>query len=498
MPITSKGFARTTIVLLALGFLALVGIVATTFVLAERTQGYFSEVLEAREARAATVDLRNAIYVAETAQRGFLIAGSEIYLAPLDGARATVERELERLGNILAAYPQATEPMARLREVVAGKFAEMDETIALRRSGDIEEMLAIVRTNRGKALMDEANVFFTGLINAADDRLVEGVGEQRSNALLLRWVTIVGGLLIIAVVAGSAGAVLLYTRDLDRARAEVTALNASLENRVNERTADLARANDEIQRFAYIVTHDLRAPLVNIMGFTSELESGVASMKELLDRQPEDAAGDPVVEQARLAANEDLPEAIGFIRSSTRKMDGLINAILKLSREGRRALRPERIDLAAVFSGATDAIRHQLDEAGGTIDLDLKVDTITTDRMGLEQVIGNLLDNAVKYRARQRPLALAVRALVASGNRIAIEITDNGRGIAEQDLERVFELFRRAGEQDQAGEGIGLASVRAMVRRLGGDISVSSKLGEGTTFRIVLPRFLVVSEGQAA
>ena len=96
--------------------------------------------------------------------------------------------------------------------------------------------------------------------------------DQESSITALQWVTIGGALVILLVVGGSAWTIVLYTRQLIAAQREVAALNIGLEARVRERTADLGRANDEIQRFAYIVTHDLRAPLVNIMGFTSELE----------------------------------------------------------------------------------------------------------------------------------------------------------------------------------------------------------------------------------
>ena len=143
--------------------------------------------------------------------------------------------------------------------------------------------------------------------------------RRLSKRQLLRWVSIVGGAIIIAVVAAAAFAVFRYTRELSEAREEVSALNADLEERVKERTAQLAHANDEVQRFAYIVTHDLRAPLVNIMGFTSELEDSVERLQALIDKT--DASkdlNDPVARDARQAATEDFPEAIRFIRSSTR------------------------------------------------------------------------------------------------------------------------------------------------------------------------------------
>jgi signal transduction histidine kinase len=191
--------------------------------------------------------------------------------------------------------------------------------------------------------------------------------------------------------------------------------------------------------------------------------------------------------EARAAVHQDLPEAIGFIRSSTSKMDGLINAILKLSREGRRVLRPEHIDMAPLLEAAAANVRHRLSEANGELVIGTPMPNVISDRLALEQVFGNLLDNAVKYLDASRPGRVAVRGRPGRGQ-VVYEVEDNGRGIAPQDQERIFDLFRRAGAQDRPGEGIGLAHVRALVRRLGGEITVESVLGQGTTFRVSLPR----------
>jgi signal transduction histidine kinase len=499
MSITNRFFVQATAALLIVGFLALLGIVGMTFWLGERAQIYFNEVIEARDARGAAVDLRNALQTAESSQRGFLFTGNEIYLAPYDTAKTLAQRQLDALSRMLAFYPGANVSVQRLTTIITEKFGEMDQTIALKRDRRDLEALALVRSNRGKALMDEANVFFSGIIRAADERLTTGVGEQRANAAWLRWFSIIGGIIIVAVVGGAAITVLRYTRELGEARDEVGILNAGLEERVRDRTADLAKANEEIQRFVYIISHDLRAPLVNIMGFTRELEDGLKSLQALVDRSEAGSdPADPVVRDARIASTEDLPEAIGFIRSSTQKMDNLINAILKLSREGRRTLRPERIELGEVIMASAAAIQHQLLQASGEIKLDLDIPPIVNDKLSLEQIFGNLLDNAVKYRSMHRPLRIDMRAGVVPGDRISIEIADNGRGIADHDRERVFELFRRAGVQDQPGEGIGLAHVQRLVRNLGGEIGVTSVLDKGTTFRVVLPRNLQVPERSPA
>jgi signal transduction histidine kinase len=195
---------------------------------------------------------------------------------------------------------------------------------------------------------------------------------------------------------------------------------------------------------------------------------------------------------------EDIPEAIGFIRSSTRKMDGLINAILKLSREGRRILKPERFQLDAILQLAADSVHHQLNEAGGTVEFESRATTIVSDRLALEQIFGNLLDNAVKYRAADRPLLIRIRVSEGRGARVFVDIEDNGRGIAAEDHERVFDLFRRSGAQDRPGEGIGLAYVRTIVRNLGGMITLQSELDRGTTMKLSLPRDLrAVTSAQA-
>jgi signal transduction histidine kinase len=168
-------------------------------------------------------------------------------------------------------------------------------------------------------------------------------------------------------------------------------------------------------------------------------------------------------------------------------MDGLINAILKISREGRRELRAESVDLAALIEAAAAAVHHQASaEDDGGIDVDSKVSRIVSDRLSLDQIMGNLLDNAIKYRAPDRPIRISVRTRRDRGG-VRIEIEDNGRGIAAGDHERIFELFRRSGSQTTTGEGIGLAHVRTMVRNLGGDIVVRSELGKGTTFTVTLP-----------
>ncbi|MFD6318054.1 sensor histidine kinase [Methylorubrum thiocyanatum] len=254
-----------------------------------------------------------------------------------------------------------------------------------------------------------------------------------------------------------------------------------------EAEAELRESNEEIQRYAYIVSHDLRAPLVNVMGFTSELEAVRQELNTLLRDHPQGARID-----------EDITEALSFIQAAIVKMERLIAAILKLSREGRRQFAPEAIAMTPLIRGIADAQRHQADRKGATVRVAADLPAIIADRLAIEQIFGNLIDNALKYLDPARPGRVEVTAAPAPGDRIRFTVSDNGRGIAPQDHGRIFELFRRSGAQDQPGEGIGLASVKTLVRALGGRIEVSSQPGTGTTFVVTLPREPVTGRGEAA
>jgi signal transduction histidine kinase len=182
---------------------------------------------------------------------------------------------------------------------------------------------------------------------------------------------------------------------------------------------------------------------------------------------------------------------LGFIKSSIAKMDRLITAILNLTREGRRQFVPESIDTRDLIEGIVSTLAHQAAEAEAEIHIE-PLPRLVSDRLALEQIFSNLIDNAIKYLKPGVPGRITLRARTKLGFAI-FEIADNGRGIDPKDHQRIFDLFRRAGSQDKPGQGIGLAHVRALVRRLGGTMSVSSELNTGSTFTITLPMQWTVS-----
>ncbi|MDZ7872491.1 MAG: CHASE3 domain-containing protein [Rhizobium sp.] len=486
MSATQTGFVRSTLLFLLIGTAILIGIIVATFGLVERTQATFEYILQERNIRRMAADLMQKLTDAETGQRGFVITQDELFLEPYESAVGEIREEVDRLATAVADRPVKAAQMDRLRDRIRGKLAEMGQAINLVRSGEQAQAVELIQSDVGRELMDDIRSMLDQFKELSDANVDRGTEAQISATEQLQWITVGGGIAIIAVMGGAILVVAQHVRALAASRREVEVLNQGLEARVAERTEDLMQANQEIQRFAYIVTHDLRAPLVNIMGFTAELDASLKSLQAyvLNDGKP---VSEEEIREARLAASEDLPEAIGFIRSSTKKMDGLINAILKISRDGRRQLKPEIVELQPMLETITNSVYHQISESDGSIDLNIKATRLNTDRLSVEQILGNLFDNAIKYKHPQRPLKLAVRTAPEGRHMVRIEVEDNGRGVAEQDHERIFELFRRSGQQDQSGEGIGLAHVRSLARNLGGEITVQSRLGEGSTFVLRLP-----------
>jgi len=257
------------------------------------------------------------------------------------------------------------------------------------------------------------------------------------------------------------------------------------EETLQKYSKDLLEINEEIKNFAYIVSHDLRAPLVNIKGFSEELAYSIKELTPLLEGH---LGVIPAGERAKLTEvmQKDIPEAITFIGSSVSRMDNLLGAILKLSRAGRRTLSPETLSVQEVVGSIVNTLTHQLVAKNAQVTVAPGLPDIFTDKTAVEQIIGNLLDNAVKYLEPGRAGLIEV-TVERREDEVVFQVRDNGRGMATEDIPRAFEIFRRVGRQDVVGEGMGLAYVKTLIRLLGGRIWCESELGQGSTFSFTLP-----------
>jgi signal transduction histidine kinase len=145
------------------------------------------------------------------------------------------------------------------------------------------------------------------------------------------------------------------------------------------------------------------------------------------------------------------------------------------------------VSLDAIASSIADDYDRSIREAGGALDISPSLPTILGDPRYLYQILGNLVGNSIKYRSPDRPLEISLTCAAArSPRRTIIQIRDNGRGIPAEKLDRLFVPFQRIEEHGIEGTGVGLACVKRLVEKLGGDINVESRPGEGTCFMIEL------------
>src|SRR5690349_855766 len=497
MPDASRRRAIGQIVLLSTGFLVLVAVSIASVLLVNKARDDSGWVVRTIEAENQINLLLLEIRRAESSARGFLLSQGDEFLREHEVAVANIIPFADKLAEQVTDNPVQAHNMKALRAAIDVRLDQFKREIEFVRQREIGKATDLAREaaqgNTGTTI---------GSVGADMRTEEERLWIQRSLAadrsqVEASSVTNAGSCMVIALAGMSVFLVRRSARARDEAEARLRNSNLDLEAAVDERTADLREANDEIQRFAYIVSHDLRSPLVNIMGFTSELEelrgdifkriAHLGHTAALAPSMPEDAtdSAEPVLEGPDKQLSDDFAEALGFIKSSIAKMDRLIAAILHLTREGRREFSPEQVDMNELIDNIRTTVAHQAVEANAEIRVRALPD-IVSDRLALEQIFSNLIDNALKYLKTGVPGEIEIRGRTKLGFAI-FDVVDNGRGIDAKDHQRIFDLFRRAGIQDKPGQGIGLAHVRALVRRLGGTMSVASELDQGSTFTVTLP-----------
>lgn len=254
---------------------------------------------------------------------------------------------------------------------------------------------------------------------------------------------------------------LLEVTQIKAAQRELIEANQLLEQRVEERTAQIAEANAELRAFAHTVAHDLRAPLRNVEGFATAL------IEDEAERMSEDG---------RLFA--------GRIVAAVVRMDRLITDLLAYSRLSRAELRLERVDLGIVMKTVLRDLEAQVGESGAQIDVAWPLPAVRGNTTILVQVIANLVSNAIKFVDRGVVPRIAI-AGARDGPVARLLIGDNGIGIAPEHREHVFGVFERLhGHERYPGTGIGLAIVKKGLERMDGSVRILDREGGGTTFEL--------------
>ena len=187
-------------------------------------------------------------------------------------------------------------------------------------------------------------------------------------------------------------------------------------------------------------------------------------------------------------------EYLAYVRQGSERMQTMLDDLLAYSRLGREVDDAEEVDLERTLLLVRSTLRGRLEETGGEIVAD-ELPVLRGKRVHFTQLLQNLLTNALKFHRRGVPPVVTIHTRL-KGPELVLEVADNGIGIRDRDLDSIFGVFRRLHPRDEyEGSGIGLATVKKIVESLGGRVEVASVFGAGTTFRVVLPRELLVRSG---
>ncbi|MBI9070025.1 MAG: GHKL domain-containing protein [Melioribacteraceae bacterium] len=305
------------------------------------------------------------------------------------------------------------------------------------------------------------------------------------NTTLFKFLSIV--FIVIAVFL----VVKLRTRIIKKRNIELGHINSKLNKEIEERikiefekqklNEELEQTNKELKQIVYIASHDLRTPLVNIQGFSKELDFLVQDLSDSLRDKFDENDESNLWE---IIQNE-MPLFLNYIRNGTQKMDSLLAGLLNYSHHGSASLHIDKISVEEIISGLQLSFNDRIEKYNISITIDELPDCFA-DLIQLKVVFANLLDNAIKFHTEEGKKEIHI-----SGGKtetmLYYTIKDNGIGIDEKHHDQIFQIFYRINPSKYEGDGLGLTLVEKIINRHGGEIKVKSELKKGSTFTVLLP-----------
>jgi signal transduction histidine kinase len=476
---TTCGFVIALVFLLAMGVVSLRSI--NSFIGAFASLDHSHQVLRQLEKSLL------ALLSTEALGRGYVILGDDQYLQSYQAGTQDVRSDLRELRRLATDDPAQRSKLDELDQLVAKKFAFMDESNRLRSEGKQAELRQLVATREGVELMKQIRRVIQEVKTAEEGLQVERSTRAQNLGLLVNQVVLV--VMAVALALG-ATAITILNRDAakrgqmgeelerrNREREEAAGKIHALNEDLRRRAALLEAANQELEAFSYSVSHDLRAPLRHVDGFAGLLAKHSAAQ---LDGQGQ--------------------RYLKIITDATKRMGQLIDDLLVFSRVGRTAMNVAEVDAGQVVRDTVHDL--QIETAGRQIEWSIgALPRVRVDPALFRQVFSNLLGNAVKYTRNKSPARIEVghwtspnQAPDGSGashseaGENVFFVRDNGAGFDMQYAGKLFGVFQRLHTSAEfEGTGIGLANVHRIVLRHGGRTWAEGKIGEGATFFFALP-----------
>jgi signal transduction histidine kinase len=414
---------------------------------------------------------------AETGSRGYIISGDESYLDPYTTARRELPDELDHLKSLIAGDPGQLSRLTEMRAVLDERLSLLERGIEGRRSGSREIIRPLILNRTGEIEMNHLRRIVDDMESEERRLLVIRTAEANGNSLRARLMialaSLLDGLFIIFIfryfmreramrVAAELDAerLALARAETERQSEQVRALNATLEQRVKDRTTELEAINHELEAFSYSVSHDLRAPLRTIDGFSLALEEDYSAV-----------------------VGEVGKDYIRRVRGSVQRMGQLIDALLQLSRITRAEITRERFSLSQL----AESVAFNLLEENKGRQITFHIEpglAAEADPKLLRVALENLFGNAVKFSSK---MSSTIIHFGWDKEKNAWFVRDNGAGFDMYYAAKLFTAFHRLhGDKDFKGSGIGLATVARVIHRHHGTIWADSVVDNGATFWFTL------------
>ena len=412
---------------------------------------------------------------ADAAARGYILTGQPEFLTRVDTAATGLRSGIDHLSDIIKDNQSQLPRVAFLRRRVEAKLLAIHAAIAARNAqGDanippsildaalsdtpdhaqsVQWCIAQIETEEHRLLYQRTQAF----VQARQSLIVTFVFAAILNLVLL---VIAFELLVRAAQARAQLAA--HADEIITLNHELADANATLEARVAERTRELQASNHELEAFSYSVSHDLRAPLRTIDGFSLALKEDFSH-----------------------CLNDEGQDYINRVRGGVQRMGQLIDALLQLSRVTRADLQREEVDLSSLATLVFNDLRAADPHRNISFTAEPEI-TVMGDSRLLRIALENLIGNAWKFTSKTPDATIEFGSNSRDGQTLYF-IRDNGAGFDMQYVDRLFTAFQRLhGDRDFKGSGIGLATVSRIIRRHHGTIGAESELGHGATFFFTL------------